>query len=274
MILFDYEKLGGSYHYLLRRVIKDGEVSAPRGLKIKELRPLVLRIGSPEHCIVKRPGFSHAFMYMEIAQLLAGVFDKRLLEVCSKNAASMLDAYGAYGPRTREQLEHVVIELEHDPDSRRAMVYVGRPDDLRLANDYGMTCSQTWQFFARNGTLEMHVSMRSWDLVWGLSYDVPCFVAVQQMMAAALNLPLGSYTHVAGSGHVYERHWDLEAKPTDEELPDVSCDDLYETRNAASHALFMFKRTLEFGGCLVLPLSWRPAEPYWQKAIDKARATR
>ncbi len=64
----------------------------------------------------------------------------------------------------------------------------------------------------------MQVNMRSWDLVWGLSYDVPCFTAVQQVLASALRLSLGPYTHVVGSGHIYQRHYDLVPAEADELL--------------------------------------------------------
>ena len=60
--------------------------------------------------------------------------------------------------------------------------------------------------FARNlGLLHMIVNMRSWDLVWGLSYDVPSFVSVQMMLAAVLKCGVGAYLHNAGSAHVYDR---------------------------------------------------------------------
>ena len=42
----------------------------------------------------------------------------------------------------------------------------------------------------------------SWDAVWGLSYDVPCFVAVQMAVAKALGVAVGRYRHHAGSFHL------------------------------------------------------------------------
>ena|SRR3990167_252896 len=217
-MFFDTDDLGRDYRVLLERVVTEGELVSPRGQLVREVRPLVFCLAYPPACIVKRAGFSTSLMHLEILQLLAGEFDHPLYEKISTGAASRMNSYGSYGPRTREQLLAVERELLKDPDSRRATVYVGRPDDLRLADDLNMPCTSVWSFYVRNGVLEMLVYMRSWDLVWGLSYDIPCFVAVQMMVARALGLPLGSYTHVAGSGHVYERHFDLLTTETDRKL--------------------------------------------------------
>jgi len=214
-LLFDTDDLGRDYGELLARVTTEGDLVSPRGQLIREVRPLVLTLNYPPACIVKRAGFSTPLMHLEILQLLAGEFDHPLYEKISTGAASRMNTYGSYGPRTREQLLAVEKELLKDPDSRRATVYVGRPDDLRLADDLNMPCTGVWSFYARNGALEMLVYMRSWDLVWGLSYDIPCFVAVQMMVARALQFNLGSYTHIAGSGHVYARHFGLLTAETD-----------------------------------------------------------
>lgn len=273
MIVREYYRLGLEYALLLDAVKDYGELVSPRGMKVLEIRPLVLNLREPRFCVVDRPGFSHAFMFMEIAQLLAGTFDKRLLETCSQNAASMLNAHGAYGLRTSHQLQLAIRELQRDPDSRRAMVYIGRPDDLELADKYDMTCTATLQFFVRGGELEMIVNMRSWDLVWGLSYDVPCFVSVQSAIAAALGLPLGTYTHVAGSAHVYERHFDMKPGFTEEELPPFGLSSFLDTQKVAKTALLEFLAALDDGTSLVLPRSWIAAIQPWQRVIDKARAT-
>ena len=209
MQVFITDDLGKDYPRLLDRVVRVGALVSPRGELIREVRPLILRLEFPERCIVKRPGFSRALMWLEALSLLAGEFDKSLFEAVSPDAAKRLNAYGAYGPRIKEQLLEAERELKRDPDSRRALVYVGRPDDLRLAHALDMPCTESLQFFKRDGKLEMIANMRSWDLVWGLSYDIPCFVALQWVMADALRLPMGTYTHIAGSGHVYERHFDL-----------------------------------------------------------------
>ncbi|HEY6018822.1 MAG TPA: thymidylate synthase, partial [Candidatus Paceibacterota bacterium] len=99
-----------------------------------------------------------------------------------------------------------------------------------------MPCTMTWQFHLRDDILSMSVNMRSWDLVWGLSYDVPSFVAVQMMLAQHLNAKLGMYVHDAGSAHVYEQHYDIELEPNVHAKLDLDWilrDDVYNTQNQA-----------------------------------------
>jgi len=212
-LVIETHDLGYNYGELLDRVVAEGDEVAPRGMLIREARPLVMVLTDPSRCLTSRPGFSPAIMWAEMAMVCAGTFEPWLYDrVMPAATRSLLTPFGAYGPRTWAQLDHVVDELRGDPSSRRAVVYVGRQDDLKNIHggETDMPCTMTWQFFVRDGLLEMQVNMRSWDLVWGLGYDLPVFTAVQSMVAAALAVPMGPYSHVAGSGHVYERHWDLE----------------------------------------------------------------
>jgi thymidylate synthase len=115
----------------------------------------------------------------------------------------------------------VEAELRASPSSRRGTVYVGRHDDLVRADDDDrareMPCTKTWQFDLTDGHLDMTAEMRSNDLVWGLSYDIPCFTAVQRAMAHALGVPVGTYWHKANSLHVYEKHYQLETAPNSDD---------------------------------------------------------
>lgn len=273
LVLNDVD-LGRDYQAVLSKVAKQGDRVSPRGLPAIEVRPLVLRMPDPTRCIVKRPRFSRALMWLEIAQLLAGEYNRGLYEVVSSSAAKLITPYGAYGPRVWPQLEHVEAALRADPESRRAVVYVGRPDDLWLAGRYAPTeldqpCTLTWQFLARSGQLEMIVNMRSWDLVWGLCYDMPAFVSVQLALAAALGLRPGPYTHVAGSGHVYEQHLGMIelVKQTSEQLPSVNLDDrpMASLRYDAGVALDVARRTLLAGEAAPQVGSWAPAFDAWSK---------
>jgi thymidylate synthase len=60
----------------------------------------------------------------------------------------------------------------------------------------------------------MTVFMRSKDAIWGTPTDVAFFCSLQLQMFHHLkkvypDLELGSYTHVANSYHVYDRHYKL-----------------------------------------------------------------
>ena len=215
-MIFQTDDLGADYPYLLQEVKEWGNIVPSRIGETKEILNLRLELMNPRRCIVSRKGFSRKFMDEEILQLLAGKYDHDRLHAISPVAASLITEATAYGPRTADHLEFVAEELKNNPTSRRAVVYVGRHDDLAAAkydsNTAGeMPCTMTWQFHLRKPFLHMTVNMRSWDLVWGLTYDIPSFVAVQLALCDALGAIPGTYVHNAGSGHIYDKHYDLEA---------------------------------------------------------------
>lgn len=274
--------LGVSYAGLLSAVKFQGREVSPRGMKVVEARPLVLRLTDPSRCFVARPGFSRALMYAEMAMIVAGRYDQQLYaDVARPETVALLTAFGAYGPRVRNQLPQVVDELTADPDSRRAMVYVGDNQDLavvRSGRETDMPCTATWQFTVRGGRLNMLVSMRSWDLVWGLGYDLPVFVTAQRLVAHALRLPVGDYTHVAGSGHIYERHYSLEPGQRTEPLPDVVStieglpDDVTGIYRLGTHVLDAKTALDVYHANMPLeaaPAQWRPAIAAWRSARDR-----
>lgn len=235
------DRLSLEYPQLIETLVSDGDVVESRVGRVKEIAPFVMTLDEPAHCVVKRSGFSRRFLDLEVAMLLAGEYDHDLTESVSPVAAGLLAPHTAYGPRVKYQLRDVAEELRESPVSRRAVVYVGRDTDYRDAVRFPkrskgeMPCTCLWQFLVRGGKLGMVTYMRSWDAVWGLSYDVPCFVAVQQAMAKALGVAVGSYGHVAGSLHIYERHWTLATTPNEDgELTvDYITDDITETQREA-----------------------------------------
>lgn len=258
---FDTHDLGRHYPELLDD-LREARLVDTRGGRTREIVDFSLVLRDPTRCIVDRDSFSRRFMDAEIAMLLAGTYDAELLRAITPRAADLTTSLTAYGPRVRHQLPLIVQELRDDPASRRAVAYVGASGDLAGvgASTAGeMPCTMTWQFLIRPmgivrrsdtdalfddlptmtarvelPRLHMIVNMRSNDAVWGLTYDVPCFVAVQMAVAKALRVPLGDYIHHAGSFHLYERHWETKARPTDERLElEWICDEFEETVKVA-----------------------------------------
>lgn len=141
-------------------------------------------------------------------------------------------AWGAYGARllgstgfqhqvevtesagerwTGSQLAAVVEVLKRHPDSRQAVVAMWGDSDLPhavLLDKKDLPCTLTMQFILRSGALHCVVNMRSNDAWMGMPYDVFCFTAIQQVVAAALGARVGLYHHTVGSMHLYSRHQD------------------------------------------------------------------
>lgn len=205
--------LGEAYPNILDTVMRRGYRVESRIGGAMNLQNVTIVLTDPSRSLVVRKGMSIDFAVEETAQSLAGIYDHARLAAVNKRAAELITLDTAYGPRVATQLPLVEAELRANPNSRRAVVYVGRHDDLYLSGNanraFEMPCTMTWQFDLSQGELDMTVNMRSNDAVWGLSYDIPMFTTFQRAMAYALDVPVGTYWHQAGSFHIYERHFDL-----------------------------------------------------------------
>ena len=63
----------------------------------------------------------------------------------------------------------------------------------------------------------MTTYMRSNDIWMGFPYDVFQFTAMQILLSMQLGVELGTYTHISGSLHLYERDL-VVAKKNEKEL--------------------------------------------------------
>ena len=102
-----------------------------------------------------------------------------------------------------DQLEFIINELKKNPNSRRAVIHIKEPSD-KPSND--VNCTVCLQFFIREGKLYMTTYMRSNDVWFGFPYDVFQFTCLQIYLSMVLEVELGTYTHIAGSLHLYERN--------------------------------------------------------------------
>jgi len=165
-----------------------------------ELRGQQVRFHSTE--MVTRKGINDAIGWMELLQILAGTFDRGEIErVAPRANHELFTAHMAYGPRLRWQIEPVLEKLEEDPGTRQAVLFVGKPEDGPTNEQ---PCTTSIQLLLRDEILDAYVSMRSWDAVKGLSYDVVCFGGLVQALAWSLGVVAGVVTVTAGSLHLYK----------------------------------------------------------------------
>lgn len=102
-----------------------------------------------------------------------------------------------------DQWEYVKDMLLTDPLSRQAVLHIKTADN-KPSKD--VNCTVCLQFLIRDGKLHATVYMRSNDIWMGFPYDVFSFTAMQCKMAMELGVGIGTYTHIAGSLHLYERN--------------------------------------------------------------------
>jgi hypothetical protein len=123
---------------------------------------------------------------------------------------------GAYGHRWRhhfgaDQLRSIINSLRENPDCRRQVLSMwdGSRDLGSQSKDIPCNLSATLQIGV-TGALDMMVSNRSNDLIWGAyGANAVHFSMLQEFLAAAIGVPVGTYTQVSANTHVYEPHWGL-----------------------------------------------------------------
>lgn len=115
---------------------------------------------------------------------------------------------GAYGPRIVQALDpasptSIISMLRSKPETRQAVIPIARASDF-VSGQIDVPCTVYLQFFLRDGLLELATSMRSNDLVLGLTHDVFAFTMIQEFVATELGVGLGRYVHSIGSAHIYD----------------------------------------------------------------------
>jgi thymidylate synthase len=208
---------------VLASLLASGAEVSPRGMRTKELEAMQFRLRNPRARCVANPErrWSLSIALGEFAWHVAGgrsldhltYYLPRWAELSDDDAAVRGSCYGwrIFRPRrgVGSQWDRVIGLLRADPDSRRAVLTLHSPARLLDASLKDSPCALALQFFIRGGRLDAVGMMRSNDAIWGLPYDVFLFTMLQELLAAELRVELGSYTHFAGSMHLYEPHFAL-----------------------------------------------------------------
>lgn len=120
--------------------------------------------------------------------------------------------YG-YQWRRNEQLEKCIKQLEDNKNTRQAWftIFDGKEKD---DYEYDTPCTLSVGFDIKPGieTLDMCVTMRSNDLIYGFCNDQYCWTMLQEIVAHRLNIPVGTYYHFAHDLHIYKRHFGMQEK--------------------------------------------------------------
>ena len=138
---------------------------------------------------------------------------------CMDNFGEVNSNYGwcIWDDERGSQSLNVLAELEKNPSTRQAVMIYTHPNMHYRGRAFGMhdfTCTNTVQYFIRDGYLETYVHMRSQDAVFGYTYDYPW----QSYVASDLRLDLRDrgiklkakpIVWSVGSLHVYPRHFNL-----------------------------------------------------------------
>lgn len=188
---------------------RDGEV-------VGEVINAITIIEDPTKCVMKNDTRKLPMRYCigELLWYLSGNNSLKEIQKYTKNWDRMSDdgitVNSNYGYCIKRkfgfnQWEYVKNLLKENKNTRQAVIHIKTADD-KISKD--VNCTVCLQFFIRDNKLYLTTYMRSNDIWLGFPYDVFQFTAMQILMSMELELEFGSYTHIAGSLHLYERNSD------------------------------------------------------------------
>lgn len=248
--------------------------------------------------------------FFECLWMLAGRNDLAFMTTFSNNFAKFSDdgetLHGAYGHRWRyhftrqaetgtgaatsgrwepiDQLVLAVSELSRDPMSRRVVTQMWDPvvDLGRDGKDLPCNTSIMWRL--RDGVLDMTVTNRSNDAVWGCyGANAVHFSFLQEYVASCLGVAVGRYYQVSNSLHVYPE-FDVTKRIWEGPLPKGKRDHFESTPLFAGDAtqlefdsdLHLFMNDMNctnygtvFFGEVVVPM-WRTFNAYKNHSLYRA----
>lgn len=208
---------------------KSGNTESSRdGAVVGEILNAVTTIADPTRCILKHPIRKLPMRYcigellwylsgnprLSAIQLYTNAWDRM-----SDDGKTVNSNYGyiiqngwdenmdEYSQAKFDQMKMCEELLRQDPNTRQAVIHIKGQRNVIENPTKDLNCTVCLQFFIREGKLYMTTYMRSNDLWMGFPNDVFQFTCMQIYLAMRLNVGLGSYTHIAGSLHLYERDY-------------------------------------------------------------------
>lgn len=214
------------------------ESDSRNGKVIRAPGPVLTEYVRPWERLVMSPvrDANHVFHLMETLWMLAGRDDvKPLLDFNAgfeKYAQQDGRQWGAYGKRWRnfggyDQLPPLIEELKK-PDNRRAVLQMWScPLDLGSPVK-DVPCNTQVYFEVFQGRLNMTVTCRSNDVIWGAyGANAVHFSFLQEIIAHELKVQVGRYYQLSNNYHLYtEFGQGKELLKT----PSLALDDFYESR--------------------------------------------
>jgi thymidylate synthase len=211
--------------HLMEHVLLQGSPTPSRNGLTKEVRMVQVRLQRPHSIPILTEGRG-CLLPAQIAEtmwVLSGRNDVEWLSHYLPRAKDFSDDgetwRGGYGPRLRnfgetdtlegvDQLAHVVKLLTDDRSTRRAVVNIYDP---QIDTDPGkdIPCNNWLHFLPQGSVLDLNVTIRSNDLMWGWS-GINAFewTALLHVVAELSGFQVGMINFNISSLHLYERHWE------------------------------------------------------------------
>ena len=106
-----------------------------------------------------------------------------------------------------DQVDRVLYDLKHNPQSRRIMTNIYNFEDLHEMNLY--PCAYSMTFNVTGDTLNGILNQRSNDMLTANNWNVLQYALLLLMFAQVSGLKAGELVHVIADAHIYDRHVDI-----------------------------------------------------------------
>ena len=103
-----------------------------------------------------------------------------------------------------DQVDRVLYDLKHNPQSRRIMTNIYTFQDLNEMHLY--PCAYSMTFNVVGDTLNGILNQRSNDVLTANNWNVVQYAVLLHMFAQVSGLKVGELVHVIADAHIYDRH--------------------------------------------------------------------
>ena len=103
-----------------------------------------------------------------------------------------------------DQVDRVLFDLKHNPQSRRILTNIYNFEDLHEMHLY--PCAYSMTFNVTGNKLNAILNQRSQDMLTANNWNVAQYSVLLVMMAKVSGLIPGELVHVIADAHVYDRH--------------------------------------------------------------------
>jgi len=123
----------------------------------------------------------------------------------------------AYGNRWRfafgvDQIGNIITKLKEDPSSRQQVLMSWDPRVDNVDAAANIPCPYTAVINIIKGKLNIHLTLRSNDVVVGLPYDFLMYTLLGNLFANELGVEPGILAYSIAHGHIYHTHLSIVAK--------------------------------------------------------------
>ena len=103
-----------------------------------------------------------------------------------------------------DQVDRVLYDLKHNPQSRRILTSIYNFEGLHEMQLY--PCAYSMTFNVSGDTLNGILNQRSQDMVTANNWNVAQYAVLMHMFAQVSGLKVGELVHVIADAHIYDRH--------------------------------------------------------------------